>query len=334
MLTTKVCSRKIGRAHGMGLLACALLMVGCARSNITTTVQPNGSWTRQIAYHTTAPDDKGGPNLAPNLADIFEIPNGPNWKAAETKKENEIITTVTRSMQAGASLQHDVVVKAGKEAKNPSLVNLVTVREIAPGKLEYTETLRWKGKQPTQFTTLDPEAQAAIKAALPPRLATEENVKATTQVVTKEFLRAILGPGEPMLPQLFGQMLMSPELGERLILRRVGKVISKGLETQFGAQMTPQERIEVTRKLITSAFNSTQGKVKSKASPEAALGGPDKSKDEGALVVLTFVVKMPGKVIETNGETDEFSNEVYWALYPEAAAMGDVVLRAICEVGK
>jgi hypothetical protein len=43
-------------------------------------------------------------------------------------------------------------------------------------------------------------------------------------------------------------------------------------------------------------------------------------------------VKSPGRVNSSNGEADELTGEVYWALFPEAASMKDVVLTAVCEL--
>jgi hypothetical protein len=44
---------------------------------------------------------------------------------------------------------------------------------------------------------------------------------------------------------------------------------------------------------------------------------------------MTFRVTVPGRVIETNGEADPLTGEVFWALYPEAAALGEVKLRVV-----
>jgi hypothetical protein len=44
-----------------------------------------------------------------------------------------------------------------------------------------------------------------------------------------------------------------------------------------------------------------------------------------------FVVKSPGKVISSNGELDELTGEVYWALFPPAASLKPVVLTALVE---
>ena len=45
-----------------------------------------------------------------------------------------------------------------------------------------------------------------------------------------------------------------------------------------------------------------------------------------------FVLRTPGRVVSSNGEVDEFTGEVYWALFPEGAALKDITLTAVCEV--
>ena len=45
-----------------------------------------------------------------------------------------------------------------------------------------------------------------------------------------------------------------------------------------------------------------------------------------------FVVKSPGKVVSSNGELDELTGEVYWALFPPAASLKPVILTAVVEI--
>ena len=46
------------------------------------------------------------------------------------------------------------------------------------------------------------------------------------------------------------------------------------------------------------------------------------------IIPMTFVAQLPGKVIATNGEVNAVTHEVFWGLYPQAAATGDIVLTA------
>ena len=45
-----------------------------------------------------------------------------------------------------------------------------------------------------------------------------------------------------------------------------------------------------------------------------------------------FIVKTPGRVVSSNGELDDLTGEVFWALYDDAATFKDVVLTAVVEV--
>lgn len=43
---------------------------------------------------------------------------------------------------------------------------------------------------------------------------------------------------------------------------------------------------------------------------------------------------LPGRIVGHNCQLDPFTGEVFWPLYPEAAAVGDVELVAVSEIGK
>ncbi|HZO87237.1 MAG TPA: hypothetical protein VFB38_02790 [Chthonomonadaceae bacterium] len=308
---------------------CAALAGGCARSTVTTTINPNGSWVRQDAFHATASDEKGF-NLGVKLEDVFFLPSGVTWKVTRAKKGDEVAYTAERTLQAGETLKQDIAWKGeDKAAQTSALGNEVTVRQVAPGRYEYREVLHWQGKLPKEVTELDPQLLAAVKGALPPALATDANAKETAQIVNREFLRMLFGPRDPMMISFFAQILMSPDLMERRVMSRIGGAVSKALEEKFGAQLPPEERRAVAIKIMTAAFNSAQTKVKSQAKPEAAAGA-----NSAPSPSLTFIVKMPGKIVDTNGEVDEFTGEVYWSFYPQAAALGDVILTATCDVNK
>jgi hypothetical protein len=80
------------------------------------------------------------------------------------------------------------------------------------------------------------------------------------------------------------------------------------------------------RKIIAGSFASARP-----VQPDPSAGPPDKSSG-GGLTPLMFIVKTPGRVVSSNGETDEFTGEVYWALFPEAASLKDVTLTAVVEL--
>ena len=45
-----------------------------------------------------------------------------------------------------------------------------------------------------------------------------------------------------------------------------------------------------------------------------------------------FIVKTPGRIVSSNGEVDDLSGEVFWALFDAAASVQDVVMTAVVEI--
>ncbi|HEV2688811.1 MAG TPA: hypothetical protein VGV35_09660 [Bryobacteraceae bacterium] len=302
----------------IGLLA-AILLSGCARARITTAIKPDGSWTRTVVL--TGQEKKEG-QMTPTLDDTFVIPSGAGWKKEEGTKNADRVVTLERSMAAGSSLQADVSVKGGEPGKL-NLVNEVTVTKAGPRRFEYRETLRWKGDPAKSMANIKPEDLARIKGDLPKALATDANARALAQKTAELIIPMLFGPGDPLLA--IG--LLHPDLAERRAGQRMGTVMVKVLEEQFGDKMSPAERREVARKMIQGAFSSNKVSPPDPSSPDQGSKGP-------ALVPLTFIVKTPGRVVSSNGEVDELAGEVFWALFSEAASFKDVVLTAVVEVGE
>jgi hypothetical protein len=292
------------------------LTSACARARVTTTIKPDGSWTRTVAF--TGQEKKEG-NMAPTIEDTFVVPSGPGWKSAESKKNDDRVLTLERTQAAGTKLQADLSLKAGEEGKL-NLVNEVTVTRLAPRRFEYRETLKWKGDPPKMMGAVKPEDLAEIKAALPKPLATDANARALATKTAELIFPVMFGPGDPLL----AVGLLHPDLAERRMMQRVGAVLMKALEEQFGDKMQVSERREVVRKLIATGFSS------SKPSQPDPANGPPASKGP-ALTPLMFIVKSPGRIVSSNGEVDDVTGEVYWALFSDAASLKDLVLTAIVE---
>src|ERR1051326_5238506 len=204
-------SRKCVSFVGMiGLLA---LLSGCAREVATTTIKPDGSWTRQVAIHTPKPD-MNAPGGAPPLGeavkpeDVFVLPTAPTWKITKSEKDSDAIYTAERTLALGESVSGDISVKRDKD-KSIALVNQVTVKQMAPGTFVYTETFSWKGPKPKELTAPDPDMLAAIKGALPAKLATDANTKALSLQIAQVYWRIMFGPGAPLVSRM-SQVLMEP----------------------------------------------------------------------------------------------------------------------------
>lgn len=302
-----------------GLVA-AVLLSGCARARVTTTIKADGSWVRTVVL--TGQQKKDEMQMTPTLEDTFVIPSGAGWKSSEAKKSDDRVLTVERGFAAGASSQGDVSIKDGKTAGKLRLVNEATVTRAGPRRFEYRETLKWKGDPTKVLGDIKPEDLARLKADLPAPLATEENARALAKKAELLAVPMLFGPGDPLLA--IG--LLHPDLAERRAGQRMGALLIKALEEQFGDKMKPSERREVARRLIQETFTSM------KVSQPDPSAGPPNAKNSGGLTPLMFIVKSPGRVVSSNGEVDELTGEVFWALFEDAAAFKDVVLTAVVEV--
>lgn len=291
------------------------LLAGCARARVTTEIRPDGSFNRTVLL--AGPEKKEG-QMAPSIDDTFLFPTGAGWKVSDGKEKSDVTKTFVRTV-SGGSLKGDLAVKADKASKAPELVNEVTVTRVGPKRFEYKETLRWVGEVPKE--TMKPEDLATLKAALPKPLATDENARAVAQRTYALVLPMMFGPNDLLL----AVSLIHPDLAERRARQKIGAVLLQALQEQFGEQMTADQRREVARKLIESSFSSSRP-----SQPDPSGGGD--SKNSSNLTSLTFVLKAPGKLVSSNGEFDELSGEVYWALFPEAASLKPVVLTATYEL--
>jgi hypothetical protein len=170
-------------------------------------------------------------------------------------------------------------------------------------------------------TDMKPGDLAQLKAALPKALATDESARAIAAKTAVLAIPMMFGPSDPLL----ALGLMHPDLAARRASQRIGALLMKAMEEQFGDKMQPAERREVTVKLIDAVFSKAKP-----AKPDPA-AGPPSGKNNTGLTPLMFVVKTNGKVISSNGEKDELTGEVYWAMFPEGASLQPVVLTAVIQ---
>jgi hypothetical protein len=315
--------------RAMLALTVTLCVIGCGRTSTMTQVNPDGSFVRTLTFRGPAPaEGEGAIMTGPTVDTLFELPGGAAWKVTREKKDNELIVTATRTFPAGTAAQQDIALKAkGKAPMGRLIVNSVVIRQIAPGRWEYRETLRWQGERPKELVNPDPKMLTAIKAALPANLATDANVLEVAQIAIKGLWRLLFGPGDPLVSQL----VMHPELAERKLKRLATQVLTAALEQKFANQLSAESRTVIARKIVEQGLESTKTLTQEKANPSTP---PQKEEDEPAsLVAMGFTVKLPGKILSANGEVDEASGEVFWALYAQAAAIGDVEMVAVCETG-
>jgi hypothetical protein len=200
------------------------------------------------------------------------------------------------------------------------MVNEVTVRAVAPGKLEYREVLHWLGRRPKAIEDPGRKVLAVLRSALPNGLATDADTRDLAKTVTRELWRAWFGPGSPLFWN------GHDDLAARRAKRVLGLAVDKALQDRFGERITPSQRLAAARKWVKVILEVSQEDLKVKD------GSDTSSPLNDAAVPLLFSVWLPGKVVATNGERDEVSGEVFWGLYAEAAASEDVVLTATCDL--
>jgi len=295
--------------------AALALLAGCTRARVTTEIKSGGAFTRSVAL--TAPEKKEGQmNMGDSIEDDFVLP-AEGWKSTKETKDSNVTTTFTRTFAVGTPVKGDLTIK---EDNKPALVNEVSVTRLGPKRYEYRETLRWVGES-TAGMRAKPEDLTQLKAALPPALATDENAQALATKMGELALPVLFGPGDPLLTM----GLIHPDLAGRRLSQRIGGVMMKALEVQFGDKMTLAQRRAVVIKMVDTTI------VNSKPSQPDPANGPPSSKG-GGLVPLMFIVKTPGKIVSSNGEIDELTGEAFWGLYPPAAALKPVVLTAVIEM--
>jgi hypothetical protein len=315
------------------LIACATIALfsgtGCGRSKFVTQIEPDGGWRRTATISGKVQKEGGMSMPGTSIEDIFILPGeAAGWKKTEEAKGDDRTLTFARTLASGASIKGDLSLK-GDGPDQLSLINQVTVTRRAANRIEYQETLRWVGSKNSSSTTMPgndnikPEDLARIRAALPASLSTDENAKAVAEGAVKQFMPALFGPGEPLL----ALGIMHPDLAERRIYRQLGTSLDKALVDRFGSKLTSEQRRAVVTSLINAQVNAAKPAAPDPTSPPTS--GKGAKNNSAGLTPLIFIVHGPGRIVSTNGERDDFNNEVYWALYPPAATFADVVMTVV-----
>lgn len=318
------------------LVACAAVMIGlggsgCARMTATTEIKPDGSWTRTGTFRGAPTTSKpGAMAFTPKIRDVFALPEGKDWKTSVKRESEEVIYTAVREMAKGESLKDDVVLKAKGVPRQ--IDNEVSVREISPGRIEYRETLHWRGEKIKELEAGEPQLEAQVRKALPAGVPGDPEIKSLSVGMMREFWLMLFGPSDPLISSL----AMHPDLIERKIRFRFGKAVSQAVAAKLGDKLTFDQRTALVRKIVDSMMDKVPLGKQTESMNGGGLGGAlgPAGVENMNFVAMLFVAKMPGRIISTNGEADESTGEVYWAFYSPAVAVGDLTMTAVCEVGK
>jgi hypothetical protein len=136
--------------------------------------------------------------MSPKLEDLVAFPSAAGgWKITRTREEkSEVTVTATRVAAPGQTVRNDLGIRLPKpksadgaaaaapvkppvrtaRVTPPSALlveNTATVRQIAPGRLQYREVLHWRGPRPEELDAPDARTLAALKRSLPPSQASD-----------------------------------------------------------------------------------------------------------------------------------------------------------------
>jgi len=300
------------RAPIIWLAFLALFLVGCAKTSSEATVNSDGSWTRSLKLTVTKSFGEE------EWSDVFAIPSSPDYKKFEEIKDSEKITTLTRSFKAGEGPITDIVIREKDATK---VKNYVVVRKLDNGQIEYYEKIVYTN---TNNPKMEKEMESYIrdlKAAMPEGKATDEDLKVMAKKTLVSLTRLLLGPDDHLL----GNLVLNPDGAARRLRVKIGQVEKKLLIEQFGDRLTEAERDEVVKKLLAKLDSKSITDSK-KPDQESAPGD-----NQTSLIGMSVAVKLPGKIVSTNGEIDPFTGEVFWDFTTSSAEVDVLELRAICQ---
>ncbi|MEQ1934807.1 MAG: hypothetical protein ABL962_13180 [Fimbriimonadaceae bacterium] len=291
-----------------------LVLTGCVRTNSLTEVNPDGSWKRTVKFILAK---NSMSEKDPTIAEVAMPPTGPGWKATSSKKDDEFTFTYTRDVKLDEVITKDIALI---DKDGLTLVNEVTVKQIAPNRFKYRETFKWVGKSKAKGST---ELTSEDLKAMLPAFSTAEDLAKVRGQLTSKLTRILMGPGDPMLLQL----VANPDYGLRRMVNRMAKSFDQILTDVYGDRLDMAARTNLVKKIIETATDQTVNKTKSDAEKSGTSG------DSAPPTSMFMSVKLPGRIVETDGEVDPFSGEVFWSMFPEAAALGEVSIMAVCEIG-
>ncbi len=298
-------------------LAALAVISGCVRTNTETVVAEDGAWTRTVKFSIQKEDMMGKPNT---FDQFLFLPSGAEWKTSQTTEKEYLVFTGVRQAKLGDTITDDLRVKQKGKA---ILSNLVTVKDLGNGRYEYLETITYTGEKKPDLPSPEGEMLTMLRESLAGVEVTDAQIKEMSQAAMIDLWRIIFGPTRPMLPSL----ILHPDLGERELRRSFGRTMDVQFEKFFGDKMDKDARLKAIRTLMAKMDSEKiMGPTKEKAQSESSGEG------DSGLISMSTIVKLPGRIIEANGEIDEISGEVFWAFFSESPQMAPLTLRAVCEV--
>ncbi|MEQ8762751.1 MAG: hypothetical protein RL885_02410 [Planctomycetota bacterium] len=312
----------ITRRPVIGLLV-LWLCAGCGNFGAVTEIHPDGSWTRESRYSTS--DELSGPTesfevtIREDLEDYFDFTGVEKWEKDARNELGGGVLIMSRRAQPGETLS-DFALK-GEDGKVIAR-NEVTVTRLSEKRFEYKETLRWVGPIPELLEEPSPERVQYFAGKLPEDIEQADRVaKELTRAAVQQYVLLLYG-GTGQRP-LLSEALVHRNVALRKLQARLRKGITADLQERLKGHPQHDRLADIVAKIVDSEMIQQ-------------LGEKDEDKDvfndDRSLIALDFTAKLPGKIIETNGELDEVTGEIYWTLFAASPVLEDVVLRAVCEI--
>jgi hypothetical protein len=292
------------------VIAVAPVASGCTRATIRTEVHADGSWTRTEGFRACNETE---------LREVFAPPLGAGWTAIRAEVDGGVTHTARRTFLAGDAYRRDLILSHDAAGGiGQQLESEVTIRRDGARRWQYREVLRWHGPRPKPFLDRERELQRRLLEELPDGLASEKEVRDLARRSLRAGWRILVGPVEGWQTGPGHE-----EFAERHAQMRLGIALDRLLAQKFGRKLAPENRRTVVRKLV-AVIPSTAGEAGQEFENWF-------DANETGRISLMFTVKLPGRLIATNGEFDPVAGEVLWGLYAAAPALEEVVLVATGE---
>lgn len=302
-------------------LASLALLAGCGRVTVSTNIHADGSFDRTVVYAVKDLDGlAGGMPTGSNqqMPKPFVTPKASTGVTVTTSKLNdENLTTVKRSLEAGSKPLNDIALLAQTAMSNekPVATSSVEVKPLGDGKFEYLETIHYSGKNPID-SQLPPEFRLQVKKALPDGADTA-TIDKTTKAMANAVIHSLMGPPDPLVGDLV--------LNQDLALRKMKVRLYLDFDQALREANAPADRKKAfLDKILDDEISKVLGDTKNKTNPQKI-----DPTAQGSMVPMLYSVKIPGQLLEHNGNIDPITGDVYWALFPEAASVEDVKLRVV-----
>lgn len=300
------------------LVFLVFFVTGCTGSSSTSTVNSDGTWTRTIKLATRDGVSVGGGKSTPKLTDIFKLPVDKEWTRTDKQINGEFSTTLSRKMKIDDAPLTDIVIK---DKKGTQYKNFVLVRKLDGNRWEYYEKVIFVGDASKRDSSEWKQIEQEVKAALPKGIATEEDIKEICSRTETAMIRQVVGPDD----HLFGLLIINVDGARRRFRSKFAVIEERVLAEVLGNRLTEDEREKAIKTMLA--------KLDKKGVDETFVQTTSTSGSANStLVGISSVVKLPGKILETNGTVDEYTGEIYWDFTSTSADAGVIELRAVCQM--